>query len=155
MLRGVLNGGVHPDVRRVHAGDVARSTHFDGQPFLYHWAATADLPRIRIEGLRPGVRRNFKETSLSAEEYAKNLWFSAQPDRWMHSVKGVVGPVTLLRVPTDSVQCRYDGADWLFDGDEPEEFIERFDGRLTDCTVRTPVPSWLIERRTGKCWRPL
>ncbi len=110
------------------------------QPYLYHVTDAASLPQIRQQGLRPGT--GTKWDVLDTQQHSQGrVFFSTQPDKWLSSINSP--DRILLRVPTGAVSCLYDGGEWLYSGDEPEDEI--IDGRLADCYGTDVVPPHLIE----------
>jgi hypothetical protein len=131
--------------KRPAYGDVAREDDYGPpgsyfhQPTLYHVTRRSNLDGILRHGLVRGRACNY-ETPSTTDLCRGRVYFSFQPNRWFHDHPDPV----LLGVPTNSVRCRYDGAEWLYD-DMDESDMERYgrlvlEGRLSDCYATTDVP---------------
>ena len=126
-----------PDVRRNNPepveGDVVCSTDYDGTPYLYHWTPRKSLKRVLKHGLRLGRGQGFGEGREELRELSEHrVFFSTDPGYWSEDDH------VLLRVPTDSVTCFYDGTTW-----EDEDGNDL--GRLRDCFSTSAVPANLLE----------
>lgn len=130
---------------RPRIGDRAQRIHYGGQDWLYHWTTCDRWRQVRKNGfLRPGRGESgWSPATRRALEEQPRLFLSAQRDKWKSSFDPHCS--VLLRVRPEDVDCRYDGGEWIYDGDEPEHEI--VDGRLADCAVSGNVPLRLVEVR--------
>lgn len=114
-------------------GGVVRSTDYDGTPYLYHWTPRRALGRVLKRGLAPGKGQGFGEGREELRTTSEGrVFFSTDPDYWREADH------VLLRVPTDSVCCFYDGTTYE---DENGNALDR----LRDCFSTSAVPADLLE----------
>ena len=118
------------------------SDHYDGQPYLYHWTHRSNVANILEYGLKPGCGQNWPDQLL--KDYCEGrVFLSTEPDKWSNP------NWVLLQVPTDAVECYYDGGVWVGATDLPEDFWEEWEEyygeRLADCYSEKPIPPELIE----------
>ena len=115
--------------------------HYDGQPYLYHWTPRSNVANILEYGLKPGCGQNWPDTVVK-HHCEDRVFLSTEPDKWSNPDR------VLLRVPTDAVECYYDGGVWVGATDLPEDFWEEweeYNERLADCYSEEPIPPDLIE----------
>lgn len=127
--------------KQPQVGDLVSSWDYNGQPYLYHWAAKTALPNIVRHGLIPGHRPNYPHVAERDPRYREKVWFSTQDDRWS-TIR--VADAILLRVATCRVACFYDGVEWLFDDAEDEDI---YGDRLSDCVTFDPTPPQFLSVR--------
>jgi hypothetical protein len=131
-------------------GDAVSFKDYGGQTYLYHVAPRAALASIRTQGLVPGRGQSMTYESIK-EHCQGRVFFTTQPEKWQ-SYFGHLD-VVLLRVDMQKVRCFYDGGEWDYDGDEPEDEI--IDGRLADCFGTHGVPPEQLQVLLDGQWRPL
>ena len=142
-VKGRRTGFQEKDVAQNLTGYPVQAHQCGGQPWLYHWTTRDCLDRILRKGLVCGSGAGLGQDLLGLSAHcAGRVFFSTDREKWQ-----IPGGV-LMRIPTSSIDCIYDGGLW----DSPEGWYEE---RPADCYTQEGVPAALLEVWNGRAWGPL